>query len=333
MKKTFKTSIVRDGSSCFIPVPFDPKPVFGKVKAPVTVTLNGYTYRSTIASMGAGPCLPLRRSHREAAGLEGGETLSVTLALDTDKREVTPPADLVKALKAAPPAWERFRSLSYTHQREHAEAVEQAKKPETRARRIASTVKSLAEAPQKAKRTSKGAGKAAGGARRYAAFLRGVSPMNATMPELQRCFEDAGFTDVKTLLSSGNVVFSAQAASPAALEKRAEAAMQARLGRTFMTIVRPVDELRALLASEPYAKFRLPAGSKRVLTFFRDAPKSKPKLPIELDGARILALAEGCALSVYVPSPRGAVFMTLLEKTFGKAITTRTWDTVAKCAR
>lgn len=168
---------------------------------------------------------------------------------------------------------------------------------------------------------------------RYAAFLRGVSPMNCKMPALKACFEQAGFSDVKTLLSSGNVVFSARAADRALLEKRAEAAMQACLGRTFLTIVRPVDELRALLESEPYARFRLPAGSKRVLTFYRDEPKPKPKLPIELDGARVLGLGQGVAFSAYVPSPRGPVFMTLLEKTFGVAITTRTWDTVAKCAR
>ena len=143
MKKTIKTTVVRDGSSCFIPVTFDPRAVFGKVRAPVKVTLNGYTFRSTIASMGNGPCLPLRRSNREAAGLEGGETLDVTLELDLEKREVTPPADLTRALEAAPPAWTRFRALSYTHQREHVEAVEQAKKPETRIKRIAAIVGQL----------------------------------------------------------------------------------------------------------------------------------------------------------------------------------------------
>ena len=149
MKKTFRTTIVRDGSACFIPVPFDPRTVFGKVRAPVRVTLHGYTYRSTIASMGDGPCLPLRRSHREAAGLEGGETLAVTLELDTAERVVEPPADLARALAAAPLARERWRALSYTHQREHVEAIEEAKKPETRARRIAAAVAQLAARPEK----------------------------------------------------------------------------------------------------------------------------------------------------------------------------------------
>ena len=147
--RTFKTTIVRDGSMCFIPVPFDPAPAFGKVRAPVKVTLNGYTYRSTIASMGEGPCIPLRKSNREAAGLEGGETMEVRLDLDTDERTVEPPRDLVRALKAAPPAWDRWRELSYSHQREYAEAVEGAKKPETRARRIDGAVKAIAARPPK----------------------------------------------------------------------------------------------------------------------------------------------------------------------------------------
>jgi len=138
--KTFKTTIVRDGPWCFIPLGFDPKVVFGKARAPVRVTLNGYTYRSTIAAMGGPPCIPLRKSHREAAGLEGGETIQVRVELDTERREVKPPPDLAKALKAAPTALERWRELSYTHQREHVEAIEEAKKPETRARRIAAAV-------------------------------------------------------------------------------------------------------------------------------------------------------------------------------------------------
>jgi hypothetical protein len=151
ISKSFKTTIVRTETACYIEVPFDPKAVFGKVRAPVKVTLNGYTYRSTIAAMGGPPCIPLRRSNREAARLQGTETLTVRLNLDTDAREVDPPADLVKALKAAPPAWDRWRELSYSHQREHAEAVEGAKKPETRARRIENAVGTIAAGPARAK--------------------------------------------------------------------------------------------------------------------------------------------------------------------------------------
>ena len=138
--KTFTTTIVRNGSICFIPLTFDPRDVFGKTRAPVKVTLNGFTYRSTIATMGGPPCIPLRRSNREAAGLEGGETLEVRLDLDTGKRVVKPPADLVKALKAVGSAWERWSTLSYSHQREHVDAIEAAKQADTRTRRIQKTV-------------------------------------------------------------------------------------------------------------------------------------------------------------------------------------------------
>jgi hypothetical protein len=152
MRKAFKTTIYRDGPMCFIPVTFDPAKVFGKVRAPVKVTLNGYTYRSTIASMGEGPCIPLRKSNREAAGLEGGETLKVVLELDSEERTVEPPADLIEALEAKAGAWERWRQLSYSHQREHVEAIEGAKRIETRERRIASSVSSIAGRPLKAKK-------------------------------------------------------------------------------------------------------------------------------------------------------------------------------------
>jgi hypothetical protein len=152
--RTFTATIVRDGAICYIPLPFDPKAVFGKVRAPVTVTLNGYRFSSTVAAMGGPACVPLRRSHREAAGLEGGETLKVTLVLDTAPRVVEAPADLVKALKAggAHAAWQR---LSYTHQREHVEAIESAKKPETRARRVARAVAMVAAAPAGPSRTAR----------------------------------------------------------------------------------------------------------------------------------------------------------------------------------
>lgn len=167
---------------------------------------------------------------------------------------------------------------------------------------------------------------------RYVAFLRGVSPMNLKMPALKRCFEGAGFTDVKTVLSSGNVAFDARAASEAVLERKAEAAMAKQLGRTFYTIVRPTNALRALLEADPYAAHRLPGNAKRVVSFLRKPHKAKLSLPLEVDGARILAMKGREIFTAYVPSPRGAVFMTLIEKTFGTGVTTRTWDTVKKCA-
>lgn len=167
---------------------------------------------------------------------------------------------------------------------------------------------------------------------RYVAFLRGVSPMNAKMPELKRCFEDAGFTDVRTLLSSGNIVFGARSATLAALKRRCEKAMQSELDRSFDTFIRRTESLQALIDANPFADFSLPPGAKRIVTFLREPFDDPLTLPIQRDDAGILKVSGAEALGFYVPGPKGPMFMALLERTFGKQITTRTLDTVRKCA-
>ncbi len=171
-----------------------------------------------------------------------------------------------------------------------------------------------------------------GGAIGYAALLRGVSPMNARMPELKACFEAAGFTDVKTVLASGNVVFHAPWATTRTIAARAAAAMDEHLAYPFPVIVRTIEELTAILASDPWTRLRAAPGAKRVVTFLR-APAPTVSLPEEVDGARILAADGAEVFTAYLPSPRGPVFMRLIEKAFGKDITTRTWETVEKIVR
>jgi uncharacterized protein (DUF1697 family) len=165
---------------------------------------------------------------------------------------------------------------------------------------------------------------------RYAAFLRGVMPTNAKMAELKRAFEAAGFTDIETILGSGNLVFDAPKASVASLERKAEAAMQKRMGKSFLTIVRSIDSLRELLESDPFGKLK--PGAKRIVTFLRRPPASL-ELPIERDGARIIRLEGNNLFSAYLPTPKGPVFMTMIEKLAGKEQTTRTWQTIEKVAR
>jgi len=167
---------------------------------------------------------------------------------------------------------------------------------------------------------------------RYAAFLRGVSPMNCAMPDLKRALEKAGFANVKTLLSSGNAVFDAPKSTNAALEKKVEAAIEKGLGKRFMTFVRSQEELRALLESDPFKGVKLKPGSKKIMTFLRHPPAGL-KLPIEQDNARILRLDGDKLFTVYAPTPKGPVFMALIEKAAGgKEQTTRTWDTIGKAA-
>lgn len=134
-----------DGSSMTaIPVPFDPKEAFSKARAPVIVAIGAHTFRSTICIMGGERFVPLRKRNREAAGVVGGQRVRVTLTLDDKPRTITPPRDLAAALRASgPETVASWKTLSFTHQREHVEAIQEAKKPETRARRIAACVEML----------------------------------------------------------------------------------------------------------------------------------------------------------------------------------------------
>ena len=133
---TFTCTLVDEGA---IPIDFDQRAVFGSARPPVVVRLNGHSYRSTIAVMSGVTFVPLRRSNREAAGVESGQTIEVTLTLDTAPRTVEAPRELAEALEIAGvrAGWDR---LSYTAQREQVEAVEGARRPETRERRIAAAV-------------------------------------------------------------------------------------------------------------------------------------------------------------------------------------------------
>jgi len=157
--------------------------------------------------------------------------------------------------------------------------------------------------------------------------------MNAKMSELRKCFEGAGMSNVRTVLASGNVVFETRSTARGTLERKLEAAMETELGRVFATTVRSVEELEALLTSNPFKDFRLTARSKRIVTLLRARPSANVKLPIELEGARILRIQGTEIFSAYVPSPRGPVFMALIERTFGKDLTTRTWDTIEKVVK
>ena len=169
---------------------------------------------------------------------------------------------------------------------------------------------------------------------RYVALLRGVSPMNCSMSDLKRSLESAGFADVKTLLSSGNVAFTFARTLPIAmLQKRVEKATKDGLGRSFPAVVRPSAHLQQLIQSDPFAEFELPAGGKCVVTFLRSpGAVAAVDLPISRIDACILKRVGSEVLSVYMPNEKSPAFNHLLERTFGQDITTRTWDTVAKCA-
>ncbi len=141
----FKTTLRKATSmdAMGIEVPPEVVEMLGAGKRPkVTVTLKGYSYRSTVAVMGGKFLLPLAQVHRAAAGVKDGDKLDVTLELDTAPREVDVPKDLAAALKTAGlrPV---FDKLAFTHRKEHVRAIEDAKKSETRQRRIEKAIEML----------------------------------------------------------------------------------------------------------------------------------------------------------------------------------------------
>lgn len=112
-------------------------------RPPVRVTLHEHTYRTTVARMGGRFLVPVSADVRKAAGVTAGDELDVGIELDAAPRTVDVPADLAAALAEAPAAAQAWEKLAYTHQKEWARSVEDAKKPETRARRIAAAVEAL----------------------------------------------------------------------------------------------------------------------------------------------------------------------------------------------
>ena len=112
-------------------------------RPPVRVTINGYTYRNTVAVMGGAYMIGVSSEHRGPAGVVGGEEVEIELSLDTEPRIVTVPPDLAAALDAEPAARQTFDKLSYSNQSWHVLQVEGTKVPETRARRIERSIAAL----------------------------------------------------------------------------------------------------------------------------------------------------------------------------------------------
>ena len=125
-----------------ITIPFDVEKVFGAKRVPVKVWVNGAEHRSTIFRMGGKYMMAVPKTFRDAAGVKGGEMITVTMERDTETRTVEVPKDLADALKKAN-LQDVFSKMSYTHQKEYVNAVNEAKREETRIRRIEKTVEEM----------------------------------------------------------------------------------------------------------------------------------------------------------------------------------------------
>jgi hypothetical protein len=141
---TFDAQIVDMGPAVAVELAEEVLDALGGKRVPVTVTINGFTFRTTTATMGGRRLVGLNKANKTAAGVEAGERVEVTIANDTQERVVEVPADLARAMARSKPAKATWAGLAYTHQREYAEWITGAKTAETRDRRVAQAVERLA---------------------------------------------------------------------------------------------------------------------------------------------------------------------------------------------
>jgi hypothetical protein len=143
----FTTTVLLGGKTATgLVVPDEVIADLGHGKRPkVRITLNGHTYRTTAVSMSGQFHVPLSAENRAAAGVSAGEVVDVGIEIDDAPREVEVPADLLLALSGDAAVKEFFDELSFTHRKEWVRWVEDAKKPETRERRVGQTVAELRE--------------------------------------------------------------------------------------------------------------------------------------------------------------------------------------------
>ncbi len=140
-KQTFRAALHQTGNNTGIVVPPEIVEALGAGKKPaVNVTVNGFAYRSTIATMGGKFMIAFSSDKRAATGLKGGDAITVTLELDEAPRTMAVPPDLQAALDKDKAAKAHFATLSYSNQRRHIDPINDAKSPETRARRIEKSV-------------------------------------------------------------------------------------------------------------------------------------------------------------------------------------------------
>ena len=138
MRKEFKAKLNGDESrkdaSAAFTLPFDTREVWGKAKVPVKVTINGYTWRSTVGNRGGIQYIVVNADARRNAGVRAGDVVTITLEPDTEKREIEIPMALQKALGTK--LTQKLNGLSFTHKKEFIVWYSEAKQEEKRARRV-----------------------------------------------------------------------------------------------------------------------------------------------------------------------------------------------------
>jgi uncharacterized protein (DUF1697 family) len=175
---------------------------------------------------------------------------------------------------------------------------------------------------------------------RYVAFLRGINVGGNTlvsMEQLKRVFATLSFTSVETVLASGNVVFDGPKTDLRRLTLRIEEKLHREFGHEIAVLLRTSEELLSLLKAQPFKKIKVTAQTRLNVSFLPDQPKRASTLPQQLMGTGFqierISEREVCSALEASPGHGTSGLMRILEKEFGKRITTRTWNTIERIGR
>lgn len=170
----------------------------------------------------------------------------------------------------------------------------------------------------------------------YVALLRGINVgghHKVPMADLKKLMAESGFSAVKTLLNSGNVVFTAKPLPVKKLEQQISAAIEQQFGFPVPVLVRPAEALTDLVQTDPFRDITVTPDTRLYVTFLSDSPADLPEFPNQSDDRSFVMLGyhQQAIISVLDLSHSKTVeAMVVLEKLFGKNVTTRNWNTVLK---
>ncbi len=171
---------------------------------------------------------------------------------------------------------------------------------------------------------------------RYVAFLRGINVGGhkpVKMEELKKAFESIGFQNVKTLLASGNVLFETSETGTDNLIKQIEGKLEKEFGHEIGVLLRTIEEIQNLADADPFKNIKVTPQTRFYVAFLSEKPKSALEIPYE-SGKEIkivyVSASEVCSVLILSPNKGTTDLMSVLEKEFGRKVTTRNWNTVTK---
>lgn len=175
---------------------------------------------------------------------------------------------------------------------------------------------------------------------KYVAFLRGINVTGhktIKMDKLRRVFLDYGYLNVKTILASGNVIFSTKKTEENTIGQKISKILENNFGHTIGVIVRTIESLQELKGQKPFQGIKITPQTRLYVTFLPVDSKSELKIPYESPDKnfRIISSTNSEVLSVLtlVPNTRTVDLMKILEKEYGKQVTTRNWNTIERILR